>query len=60
MNGFLTTPEAAQFARVHPRTLADAAREGVLHGYQPLRKGIWKFEEDCVAAWVRGERCRHR
>jgi hypothetical protein len=34
---------------------------GSLHGYQRTApKGKWRFQAECLDAWVRGEPCEHR
>lgn len=57
---WLTVREAAEKARRHPRTVADACRAGELHGVQRSVNASWRIEEQCLDAWVRGTRCPHK
>lgn len=55
-----TVAEAALKAKRHPETLRDALRAGELHGGQAGRGGSWRIREDCLEAWLSGEKCAHR
>lgn len=57
---WLTVREAAQEARRHPRTIADACRAKELHGEQRSVNASWRIEDSCLDAWVRGTLCAHR
>lgn len=52
--------EAAERVRRHPGSIRRACRDGSLHGYQPMKRGHWIIEEQCLQAYVRGEKCPHR
>ena len=57
---WLTTALAAERAAHHPTTVRQAAEAGILHGYQRVTGGRWKFRPECVDAWVAGESCEHK
>lgn len=60
MTLWLTAAEAARHTKRHPRTITDAARAKELHGVQGARNKSWRFNEECVDAWVAGETCEHQ
>lgn len=57
---WLTVREAAEEARRHPRTVADACRAGELHGVQRSVNASWRIDDRCLDAWVRGVLCVHK
>jgi excisionase family DNA binding protein len=42
--------EAAQFLRIHPKTLRDKARRGVIPGIQVGR--LWRFRASALNEWL--------
>lgn len=55
----LTTEEVAAKYRRHVVTVRLALSDQALHGEQRVRGGHWLIEEECAAAWARGEKCEH-
>lgn len=55
-----TANEAAELVRRHPVSIRRACREGQLHGEQPVKGGHWLIEDQCLAAYRKGEKCVHR
>ena len=49
---FITVPEAAELARVDPRTIRRAIADGRLRAFKPVRKIL--IREDDVVAWIEG------
>lgn len=56
----ISVKEAAEEARVHPETIADALRSGALHGSQRVKGGTWRIRPSCLEAWAYGLACEHR
>lgn len=54
---WLTTKEAAEYARVNPHTIYDALRAGDLEGYQINGKPTnpWRTTTEALDRWIRGE-----
>lgn len=52
---WLTTAEAAQYAKRSRDGIARALRSGELRGNQPGRKGSWLIHRDDLDAFIRGE-----
>ena len=55
----LTVEQAASRAQLHRQTIADALREGRLHGGQRAKRGTWRIQTECLDAWLIGEPCPH-
>lgn len=49
---FLTVPEAAEYARVDPKTVRRAITSGNLRAFKPVRKIL--IREVDVLAWIEG------
>ena len=49
---FITVPEAAEFARVDPKTIRRAITDGRLRAFKPVRKIL--IREDDVMNWIEG------
>lgn len=60
MDSPITVIEAALIAKVHRQTIADALREGALHGGQNKKRGTWRIMPGCLEAWMVGDKCSHR
>ena len=56
----LTTDEAAALARRHVVTVRRALEDGKLHGSQSGAGGRWLIREECLDAWIDGEKCEHQ
>lgn len=41
-------------------TVWEALRDGRLHGVQRVKRGSWRIDENCLDAWLAGEKCEHR
>lgn len=55
----MTIEQAASRAQLHRQTIADALREGTLHGGQRIKRGTWRIQVECLDAWLIGEPCSH-
>ncbi|UGQ59884.1 helix-turn-helix domain-containing protein [Rhodococcus pyridinivorans] len=55
---WMTTKEAAEYARVNPHTIYDALRAGELKGHQINGKASnpWLMTAESIDAWIRGEK----
>ncbi|WP_370465430.1 MULTISPECIES: helix-turn-helix domain-containing protein [Nocardia] len=52
----MTTAEAAEHSRHHPKTVERAARSGELRGVQRGgRGGSWRFQEFELDLWIKGK-----
>lgn len=54
MTEWETAEQVAQRLNRHPVTVRVAARSGLLHGHQTVRRGRWQFKPEAVDAWVEG------
>lgn len=57
---WLTVAHAAERAHLHRQTIADALRTGKLHGSQPVRRGAWRVQTECLDAWLGNAPCAHQ
>lgn len=55
-----TPKEAAEIARQHVVTIRLRLESGELHGSQRVAGGRWLIEEQCLQAYMRGEKCEHK
>ncbi|ALJ20404.1 helix-turn-helix domain-containing protein [Microbacterium sp. No. 7] len=60
MSARLTVAEVAVIARKHPVTVRKALEGKKLHGTQASTGGRWSVREDCLEAWLDGEKCVHQ
>ena len=56
----LTPKEAAAIVRKHEVTIRVALTAGELHGAQRVKGGRWLIREDCLEAWLDGQKCEHQ
>jgi excisionase family DNA binding protein len=49
---WMTTLEAAKYARCHPHTINKALRSRHLAGSQAVTKGRWLIHRDALDAWI--------
>jgi len=54
MNETLTPKEAAQYLKLHVRTIYHLAREGKIPGRKIGRR--WRFRKDTLDEWLSGRR----
>jgi excisionase family DNA binding protein len=52
---WFNTAEAAEYAKTSVETIIQARERGDLLGYQRIYRGTWRFHEDDLDRWVRGE-----
>jgi excisionase family DNA binding protein len=52
---WLTTKDAATYAKRSTAFITRALRSGELRGNQPGRKGTWLVHREDLDAWIRGE-----
>lgn len=57
---YLTTGEAAEYARRHPVTIRRSLVSGELHGVQRVAGGRWLIRPECLEAWLEATKCQHK
>lgn len=51
---WFSTSQAAEYAARHPRTIANALRDGELVGHQRGPGCSWRIHRDALDAWLGG------
>lgn len=52
---WMTTAEAAEYARCHVQTVLKALTSGSLNGSQPKKNGKWIVHRNALDAWISGD-----
>lgn len=52
---WMTTAEAAAYARCHVVTITEALRKGKLRGSQAKKNSKWLIHREALDAWISGD-----